>query len=77
MHFTYIQACAYISALEVRPEYRGCGIGTMLLRRITDRLRVYGTYLSCAPSIIPFYESAGFKQVCGMTKRNVALINEA
>ena len=70
-------SCGYISALEVRPEYRGCGIGTTLLLRITDRLHVYGTYLSCAPSMIPFYESVGFRQVSGMTKRNAKLINES
>src|SRR5258708_2206567 len=63
--------CGYISAIEVRPEYRKQGIGTALLNRITARLSVYGTYLSCAPAMIPFYESAGFKQVTGMTRRRL------
>jgi ribosomal protein S18 acetylase RimI-like enzyme len=61
--------CGYISALEVRPEHRKQGIGTALLNRVTERLSVYGTYLSCAPAMIPFYEAVGFKQVQGMTKR--------
>lgn len=42
-------ACAYISAIEVRPEYRKRGIGMALLSRMTEQLSVYGTYLSCAP----------------------------
>lgn len=65
-------ACAYISAVEVRAAYRKQGVGTALLVQMTERLGVYGTYLSCAPTMIPFYESIGFKRVAGMTKRNVA-----
>ena len=70
-------AFAYISAIEVRPEYRKRGIGRTLLNRMTDRLTVYGTYLSCAPAMIPFYESAGFKRVAGMSKRRLPTSNEA
>lgn len=61
--------CGYISALEVRPEYRNRGIGTALLNRATERLDVYGIYLSCAPAMVTFYEAIGFKQVAGMSKR--------
>lgn len=64
-------ACGYISAIEVRPEYRKQGIGSALLNRMTERLNVCGIYLSCAPTMIPFYESAGFKQVTAMTKRRL------
>lgn len=63
--------CGYISAIEVRPEYRKQGIGTALLNRVTERLNVYATYLSCAPAMVPFYEAAGFKQVSAMTKRRL------
>jgi GNAT superfamily N-acetyltransferase len=63
--------CGYISALEVRPEYRKRGIGTVLLNRATERLDVYGIYLSCAAAMIPFYEAVGFKQVAGMSKRRL------
>ena len=62
-------ACGYISALEVRPEFRGKGIGTALLTQITDRLSVYGVYLSCAPTMAAFYTSRGFTPVTGMSKR--------
>jgi GNAT superfamily N-acetyltransferase len=61
--------CGYISALEVRPAYRNRGIGTALLNRVTERLDVYGIYLSCAPAMIPFYEAVGFRQIAGMGKR--------
>jgi len=69
-------SCAYISAIEVRPEYRKRGIGRALLNRMIERLSVYGTYLSCSPAMIPFYESAGFKQVAGMSKRRPPAANE-
>ena len=62
-------ACAYISALEVRPEYRGKGVGTALLNQMVDRLDVFGIYLSCAPVLVPFYEAAGFKPGITMGKR--------
>lgn len=61
--------CGYISAIEVRPEFRRRGIGTELLRRVTERLNVYGIYLACAPAMIPYYESAGFARVAAMSKR--------
>jgi GNAT superfamily N-acetyltransferase len=63
-------ACAYISALEVRPEYRRKGVATVLLARMVDRLNVFGVYLSCAPALVPFYQSAGFKPGVSMGKRN-------
>ena len=62
-------ACAYISGLEVRPEYRGNGIGTSLLNRMVGKLDVFGIYLSCAPALVSFYEAAGFKPGVSMSKR--------
>jgi ribosomal protein S18 acetylase RimI-like enzyme len=62
-------AFAYICALEVRPEYRRRGIGSALLRRMVERLDVFGVYLSCAPEMAPFYEAAGFTQGTSMRKR--------
>lgn len=62
-------SCAYISALEVRPEYQHKGIGTALLNQMVHRLDVFGIYLSCAPSMVPFYEAAGFKRGVSMGKR--------
>jgi ribosomal protein S18 acetylase RimI-like enzyme len=61
--------CSYISALEVRLAYRHQGIGTALLTQMTSQLQTYGTYLSCAPAMVAFYESQGFKQTVGMSKR--------
>lgn len=62
-------ACAYISALEVRPEYQHQGIGTSLLNQMVERLDVFGVYLSCAPTVVPFYEAAGFTQGVSMSRR--------
>jgi GNAT superfamily N-acetyltransferase len=62
-------ACAYISALEVQPEYQRRGIGTALLNQMVDRLDVFGIYLSCAPVLVPFYERSGFASGISMSKR--------
>lgn len=62
-------ACAYISALEVRPEYQRRGIGTTLLNQMVDRLDVFSIYLSCAPVLVPFYERSGFASGISMGKR--------
>lgn len=62
-------ACGYISALEVRQEYRGRGIGTALLSRMTGQLDVFGVYLSCAPGMREFYESRGFSSVTALCRR--------
>ncbi len=62
-------AFGFISALEVRPEYRRKGVGTTLVNRMVERLDVAGIYLSCAPSIIPFYESLGFSRGTAMSRR--------
>jgi GNAT superfamily N-acetyltransferase len=62
-------AFAYISVLEVRPAYRGNGIGTALLNQMVDRLQVFSVYLSCAPDLVPFYQAAGFKPGTSMSKR--------
>lgn len=62
-------ACAYISALEVRQEFRGRGIGTALLKQMVERLDVFGIYLSCAPAMASFYEAAGFVPGVSMSLR--------
>lgn len=61
--------CGYISALEVRPEFRNRGIGSALLGRMTERLDVFGVYLSCAPSMREFYQSRGFSSVTALCRR--------
>jgi GNAT superfamily N-acetyltransferase len=62
-------ACAYISALEVRPEFRRRGIGTAPLKQMVGRLNVFGVYLSCAPAMAAFYEAAGFVPGVSMSLR--------
>jgi GNAT superfamily N-acetyltransferase len=62
-------ACAYITALEVRQEFRGRGIGTALLKQIVERLDVFGVYLSCVPAMASFYQAAGFAPGFSMSLR--------
>jgi|JI8StandDraft_2_1071088.scaffolds.fasta_scaffold104591_1 ribosomal protein S18 acetylase RimI-like enzyme len=64
-------SCGYISGLEVRPDHRQRGLGTELLRQMTERLDVPGIYLSCAPALVPFYEAAGFRRITGMSRRRL------
>ena len=62
---------AYIPLLEVRPEYRGRGIGRELVRRMLDRLSsLYMIDLSCDPDLQPFYASLGMHPATGMMVRN-------
>ena len=62
---------AYIPLLEVRPEYRGRGIGRELVRRMLDRLSpLYMIDLSCDPDLQPFYASLGMHPATGMRVRN-------
>jgi ribosomal protein S18 acetylase RimI-like enzyme len=63
--------CGYISALEVRQDFRNRGIGSALLSQMTERLNVFGVYLSCAPSMLEFYRSRGFSSVTAMCKRKI------
>lgn len=62
--------CAQLPLLEVRPEYRGRGIGSELVRRMVERLSsLYALDLSCDPGLVPFYERLGFKPMQGMALR--------
>ena len=54
---------------STHPHHRGRGIGTALLQRITERLDVFGVYLSCAPSMRGFYEARGFSGVTAFCRR--------
>jgi ribosomal protein S18 acetylase RimI-like enzyme len=64
---------AYISLLEVLPEYQGQGIGTELLQRMLETLEdMYAVDIVCDESIAPFYTAAGFSRCAGMAKRNYA-----
>ena len=62
---------AYIPLLEVRPAYRGWGIGTALVRRMLDRLDdLYMVHLFCDPALQPFYAAPGMRPATGMMVRN-------
>jgi ribosomal protein S18 acetylase RimI-like enzyme len=62
---------AYISQLEVLPEFRGQQIGSTLARNMLDRLRdLYMVDLICDPDVQPFYEALGMTRWSGMVKRN-------
>jgi len=64
---------AYIPFLEVRPGYRGRGIGSELMRRMLDRLQgLYMVDLVCDPELRPFYASVGMSPITAMMVRNPA-----
>lgn len=47
---------AYISLLEVLPEYQGRGIGSELVKRMLDKLSdLYAIDILCDPELQPFY----------------------
>ncbi len=64
---------AYVPLLEVRPEWRGRGIGAELVRRMTAHLAdVYMVDAVCDETVAPFYEKLGFARLAGMARRNRA-----
>ena len=64
-------SCAYISYLEVLPEWQGKGIGTELVIRMMEKLKtLYAIDLICDEDVQGFYEKLGFSERRGMTIRN-------
>jgi ribosomal protein S18 acetylase RimI-like enzyme len=62
---------AYIPLLEVRPSYRGQGIGKTLMRRMLDRLDdLYMVDLLCNPGLQAFYTALGMHPASGMMLRH-------
>ncbi len=62
---------AFIPLLEVRPEYRGRGIGRELVRRMMESLAdFYSIDLVCETDLVPFYEKVGLMRLTAMSARN-------
>ncbi len=61
---------AYISYIEVVPEFRGRGIGSHLMRRMIQRLEhLYMADLVCDPELEAFYRRFGMQPLTGMALR--------
>jgi GNAT superfamily N-acetyltransferase len=62
---------AYIPLLEVRPEWRGQGIGADLLAMMLERLSgCYMIDVVCDEDVLPFYERQGFVRWSAAIRRN-------
>ncbi|MCB0711836.1 MAG: GNAT family N-acetyltransferase [Ignavibacteriae bacterium] len=62
---------AFLPLLEVLPEYRGQGIGSELVRQISQTLSgLYALDLICDSDVQPFYERLGWLRTNGMSARN-------
>jgi ribosomal protein S18 acetylase RimI-like enzyme len=65
-----IQA-AFISMLEVLPEYQQQGIGSELMKRMLKRLEhIPAVDLTCDPEMQAFYKRLGMSPSVGMIVRN-------
>jgi GNAT superfamily N-acetyltransferase len=65
---------AYIPLLEARPEYRGRGIGSELVRRMIARLQgFYMIDLVCDRELESFYARFGLGPASAMAYRNLAV----
>ena len=61
---------AYISSLEVLPEYQGRGIGQDLVNAMFEQLKhVYAIDLVCDPDVQPFYAKTGLIPYHSMISR--------
>jgi ribosomal protein S18 acetylase RimI-like enzyme len=61
---------AFITLLEVLPEYQGQGVGKALMEQMLDRLSHIQTIeLMCDADLVPFYTQFGMKPSGGMVLR--------
>lgn len=61
---------AFITLLEVLPEYQGQGVGKALVTQMLDRLSHIQTIeLMCDDDLVPFYTQFGMKRAGGMVLR--------
>lgn len=62
---------AFISLLEVLPEFQGQGIGTSLMGRVKAKFEhLPALDLMCNPNLQPFYARFGMRPSVGMVLRN-------
>lgn len=62
---------AYISLIEVLPDYQGKGIGTAIMNRIVEKLGdLYMIDTVCDEPLVGFYEKFGMKRGIAMMKRS-------
>ena len=61
---------AYISLLEVLPEFQGRGIGSELMRRLLDQLKgLYMVDTLCDVDVQAYYARFGMQRATGMRIR--------
>ena len=66
----FIQS-AFIPLLEVLPEYRNQGIGSLLVKRMLEKLsHIYAIDLMCDYGLQGFYQKLGMMPAVGMVIRN-------
>ena len=64
---------AYIPLLEVRPDYKGQGIGSELVRLLLSQLEgLYMVDTACDDDLVPFYERFGMTRGNAVARRNDA-----
>ena len=55
---------AYICGLGVLPSYRNCGIGTAIMKQLTERCRQANLHIQflCEEHLVPYYQKNGFEE---------------
>ena len=65
-----------VGLVGVDPDYQGTGLGRRLLAETTARLTELSLpfgFLTCATSVVPFYEKGGWRQAGGQVTRMLGL----
>ncbi|TFD85603.1 GNAT family N-acetyltransferase [Cryobacterium lactosi] len=63
-----------VGLVGVDPDYQGTGLGRRLLAEAATQLQAQGLpfgFLTCAPAVVPFYASGGWRQAGGQTTRMI------
>lgn len=68
------QLAGDVGLVGVDPDYQGTGLGRRLLAEAAEALKGQGLpfgYLTCAPAVVPFYTSGGWRQSPGQVTRMI------